>query len=236
MNANTVIAICATVIAVASLGVSVYAVWATRKHNRLSVQPLLGLATRFRVGDTAGLLLSNFGLGPAKITNTELTLDGDRIGDFSRPYVDKLRSRLSVRPHATTLGGHPFLDTDYEQFLLSVDSYDPSQHREFRELIEGHLKIEIQYESIYGGKRFTVVYPRDRLSHSRLGSAETISLGSAERSTADQVTARQALFPIVRKYPPGTGLAPSIGHAIGTARLASRLAVMGRSRPSAFKY
>ena len=173
MNANTVIASCATVIAVASLGVSVYAVWATRKHNRLSVQPLLGLATRFRVGDTAGLLLSNFGLGPAKVTNTELTLDDDRIGDFSKPYVDKLRSRLSVRPHATTLGGHPFLDTDYEQFLLSVDSYDPSQHREFRELIEGHLKIEIQYESIYGGKEFTVVYPRDRLSHSRLGSAET---------------------------------------------------------------
>ncbi len=111
-NANTVIAICATVIAVASLGVSVYAVWATRKHNRLSVQPLLGLATRLRVGDTAGLLLSNVGLGPAKITNTELTLDDDRIGDFSKPYVDKLRNRLSVRPHATTLGGHPFLDTD----------------------------------------------------------------------------------------------------------------------------
>jgi hypothetical protein len=43
-----------------------------------------------------------------------------------------------------------------------VDSYDPSQHGEFRELIEGRLKIEIQYESIYGGERFTFVYPRDR--------------------------------------------------------------------------
>ena len=109
-----------------------------------------------------GLLLSNFGLGPAKITNTKLTLGDEQIGDFSQPNVDQLRSRLSVRPHATTLGELPFLDTNYEQFLLSVDSYDPSQYREFHELIEGRLKIEIQYESIYGGKRFTVAYPPDR--------------------------------------------------------------------------
>lgn len=56
--------------------------------------------------------------------------------------------------------GQPFLDTDYQQFLLSVDSYDPSQHHEFRELIEGRLRLEIQYESIYGGEGFTVVYLR----------------------------------------------------------------------------
>ena len=57
MNANTVIAVCATVIAVASLGVSVYEARVARKHNRLSVQPLLGLTTRFPVGGTAGLRL-----------------------------------------------------------------------------------------------------------------------------------------------------------------------------------
>jgi hypothetical protein len=39
-------------------------------------------------------------------------------------------------------GGHPYLDTDYRQFLLSVDSYDPSEHREFRQLIEGRLHLE----------------------------------------------------------------------------------------------
>jgi hypothetical protein len=48
----------------------------------------------------------------------------------------------------------------YQQFLLSVDSYDPSQHHEFRNLIEGGLRLEIKYESIYGGEGFTVVYPR----------------------------------------------------------------------------
>jgi hypothetical protein len=58
------------------------------------------------------------------------------------------------------LGGQPFLDTDYEQFLLRVDSYDPEQHREFREVIKNRLRLEIQYDSIYGGEGFIVVYPR----------------------------------------------------------------------------
>jgi hypothetical protein len=60
------------------------------------------------------------------------------------------------------LGGHPFLDTGYEQFLLSVDPYDPSLHTEFRDLIERHLQLEIQYDSIYGGERFTATYHWDR--------------------------------------------------------------------------
>jgi hypothetical protein len=119
------------------------------------VRPLLGLTTTFPAGATAGLRLSNSGLGPARITNSQLIFNGKLLGEFSRTYVDDLRSRLDVRPHATTLGGQSFLDTDYQQFLLSVDSYDPSQHREFRELIEGRLRLEIEYESIYGGEGFT---------------------------------------------------------------------------------
>ena len=96
-----------------------------------------------------------------------LAYNGEQLGEFDKPHVDEFRSRLTerdhltVRPHATTLGGQPFLDTDYQQFLLSVDPYDPSEHDEFRRLIEeGRLRLEIVYESIYGGEGFTVVYPR----------------------------------------------------------------------------
>ena len=161
MDANTVIAICGVVIAVTSLGVSAYVAWAARKHDRLSVRPLLGLTTAFPVGGTAGLRLTNSGLGPARIIGSQLTVpDEDIIGEFDRPHVDALRDRLAVRPHAATLGGQPFLDTDYQQFLLNIDPYDPSEHREFRQLIEGRLRLEIQYESIYGGEGFTVVYPQ----------------------------------------------------------------------------
>src|SRR6516165_10478051 len=75
-------------------------------------------------------------------------------GDLSRASVDKLREDLRVRPHAVTLGGQPFLDIDYDQFLLSVHSYDSAEHREFRKLIEDRLQIEISYSSLYG-ERFT---------------------------------------------------------------------------------
>lgn len=165
MDANTVIAICGVVIAVASLGVSAYVAWATRKHNRLSVRPLLGLTTTFPVGATAGLLLTNSGLGPARIISSQLTFkrkqlgEFEQLGEFNKPNVDDLRRDLDPRPRATTLGGQPFLDTDYQRFLLSVEPYDPSEHDEFGRLIEGQLRLEIQYESIYGD-RFTVAYPR----------------------------------------------------------------------------
>ena len=91
-----------------------------------------------------------------------MTVADEDMGEFDRPHVDALRDRLAVRPHASTLGGQPFLDTDYRQFLLSVDPYDRSEHREFRQLIEGRLRLEIRYESIYGGEGFTVVHPDPR--------------------------------------------------------------------------
>jgi hypothetical protein len=161
VDANTVIAICGVVIAVASLVVSAYVAWATREHNRLSVRPLLGLTTAFPAGAAAGLRLTNSGLGPARIIRTQLTVDDKPLGEFSRRVVDELRGGLTVRPHAATLGGRPFLDPDYQQFLLSVDPYDPSRHREFRTLIEERLRLEIQYESIYGGEGFTAGYRWD---------------------------------------------------------------------------
>ena len=159
MDANTVIAGCGVVIAVGSLGLSAYVAWATRNHNRLSVRPLLGLTATFPVGATAGLRLTNSGLGPARIISSKLMSGGKQFGEFNKPHVDDFRRSLTVRPHAATLGGQPFLDTDYQQFLLFIDPYDPSEHHEFRQLIETNLRLEIHYESIYGGEGFMLVYP-----------------------------------------------------------------------------
>ena len=68
VDANTVTAICGVAIAVVSLAVSAYVAWATRKHNRLSVLPVLEFTTTFPVGGTAGLRLTNSGLGPARVS------------------------------------------------------------------------------------------------------------------------------------------------------------------------
>jgi hypothetical protein len=84
MNASVVIAICATVIAVLSPAVPICEAWATRRHNRISVRPFLELRVGLPRGRKAGLQLMKAGLGPATITRTILTLDGDSVGQAAR--------------------------------------------------------------------------------------------------------------------------------------------------------
>ncbi len=53
MNPNTVTAICAILIAVASLGVSIFQARAMRQHNRQSVRPVLQLHRAWPTGGRA---------------------------------------------------------------------------------------------------------------------------------------------------------------------------------------
>jgi hypothetical protein len=84
MNASIVVAICATVIAVLSLAVSVGEARATRRHNRITVRPFLELRVDLRQDGKAGLQLINAGLGPAAITRTVLSLDGQSLGEYGQ--------------------------------------------------------------------------------------------------------------------------------------------------------
>lgn len=153
MNASIVIAVCATVIAVLSLAVSVYEARATRRHDRISVRPFLELRVGLRQGHLAGIQLINAGLGPAAITKTVLTLDGESLGEFGEASVNMLRSKLSIRPAAVTFR-KTILATDYDQFLLSVDPFDRTEHAEFADLIKHRLGLEIHYESLYGAEDY----------------------------------------------------------------------------------
>jgi len=162
MNASVVVAICATVIAVVSLVVSIYEARATRRHNRISVRPFLELRVGLPQGGTAGLQLINAGLGPAAITRTVLTLDGEPLGDYGEDSVNVLRGRLSVRPAAVTFR-KTILATDYQQFLLSIAPFDRTEHAEFADLLRHRLGLEIHYESLYGGED----YRTERKPHAR---------------------------------------------------------------------
>src|SRR5215469_2716720 len=153
MDASVVVAICATVIAVLSLIVSVSEARATRQHNRISVRPFLELRIGLPQDRKAGLQLINAGLGPAAITRTVLTLDGESLGEFSEASVNVLRSKLSVRPAAVTFR-KTILATDYDQFLLSIEPFDRIEHAEFADLLRHRLGLEIHYESLYGGEDY----------------------------------------------------------------------------------
>ena len=153
MNASIVVAICATVIAVLSLSVSICEARAARQHDRISVRPFLELRVGLRQGHAAGLQLINAGLGPAVVTRTILTLDGESLGEFSEASVNMLRSKLSIRPAAVTFR-KTVLATDYDQFLLSVEPFGRTGHAEFADLVKYRLGMEIYYESLYGGEDY----------------------------------------------------------------------------------
>lgn len=156
MEAETVVAACAVVIAVVSLAVSVYEVRATRQHNRHSVRPILQLQRGMSKGHKAGIKLINSGLGPAVVVSTTLTVDGEVIGAWNKAGADRARDGLVAWPYAVTFSETQTVATGYEEFLLSVDPYEPQAHAEFIDLITRRLHLEIRYESLYGGENFHV--------------------------------------------------------------------------------
>lgn len=156
MGSDTVVAACAVVIALASLAVSVYEARATRQHNRHSVRPMLELGRRTSKGRKTGIRLVNTGLGPAVVVSTTLAVDGEVIGEWNRASANRVRDGLAERPDAVTFGGRASIPTDYEEFLLSVDAYEPHAHGDFVDLVTRRLTLEIRYESLYGGENYHV--------------------------------------------------------------------------------
>jgi hypothetical protein len=156
MDASTVIAVAATVIALASLAVAGYEARATRRHNRQSVRPVLQLRPTFHPGDTAGLRLRNVGLGPAVITGSHVTVDGEPMGGIDQTGINRVREGLETRPRAVTFTVGSVLETDLDVYVLSVRDYHRDRHADFVELLRHRISVEIRYESLYGGEGFVV--------------------------------------------------------------------------------
>ncbi|GAA3229672.1 hypothetical protein [Actinocorallia longicatena] len=158
MDADTITAISATVIAVASLVVSIRQSGAARRHNRQSVRPHLQFQFKRNSAAVTGLHLANHGLGPAVIISSALTVDGRPLGPWTERNVNGLRDGLPRRPSAVTFheAGGTILPVGYAEFLLGVRGYRPEEDAWFWELIRGRIALEIRYQSLYGDETYTV--------------------------------------------------------------------------------
>ena len=161
MQASDIVAVSSVAIAVIALAVSVYQSALIRRHNRQSVRPALQLRARFRPGERAGLRLVNAGLGPAVVTGSAVAVDGRHLGEYDLPSLDLLRGDDRPRPSATTFSRGAILATDYDEYLLSVEGFDPGVgwHAALAELVRDRLTVEIRYESLYGEQTFIVNWP-----------------------------------------------------------------------------
>lgn len=156
MDADAVIALGAAIVALAALFISIYEVHATRRHNRLSVRPVLQLRITLHQGDPSGLSVTNSGLGPAVILGARVWLDGTLIGSWDRPATTEVIKHLREQPSVSTLVDGSTLLPGTRKMLICLDSYSPAKNSDFKALIETRLDFEIRYESLYGGENLTV--------------------------------------------------------------------------------
>ena len=159
-NGSAIIAWGGFVLAIAGVLLTVYQAWRTRVHQRLSVRPRLQLRSGLPRGGTAELVLSNIGLGPAVLVSTRLFLDDELIGGIDQDSVNRLRATLKTRPSASTFVLGEAIGKDTSVALLSLPNYDREKNAEFADLISSRLRIEIDYESFYGGEHFRSSWPR----------------------------------------------------------------------------
>ncbi|MFE5864193.1 hypothetical protein ACFQ77_27135 [Streptomyces virginiae] len=157
MGAEVVVAICAVLIAVASLSVSVWQAHVMRQHNRHSVRPVLKLHRGIHHGARSGIRLINAGLGPAVIVSSSVSVDGVVVGSWDKACADRVRAGLPAHLNAVTFGGDEVIATEYSEYLLSLPHYDVRTHASIEDLLSRRLAIAIDYESLYGGEGFRVV-------------------------------------------------------------------------------
>ncbi|AVH55859.1 MULTISPECIES: hypothetical protein [Streptomyces] len=162
MNADTITAASATVIALGSLWVSYTQTRSSRLHNRQSVRPLLVMRRIKGWGEAKiGLQVINAGLGPAIVTHTVVRLDGQDIGQWDRHGHHRVTESLPVWPMVYSLRPGAVVLAGQSTFLLHFDEeFRESEHREFWDLITRRLVIEIHYESLYGGENFKASPPQ----------------------------------------------------------------------------
>jgi hypothetical protein len=157
MDVNSVTAICAVVIALASLAVTLTEARASREHSRQSVRPVLQIIrTKLHNDKRTGLKIRNVGLGPAVITGTTVRLDGDPVGRWDRETFALLIGVNKPTPFFSSLYDDSVIPPNSEQFLILIDPFKERRHSWFWNLIANRLTLEVRYESIYGGEGFTI--------------------------------------------------------------------------------
>ncbi|MER6953957.1 MULTISPECIES: hypothetical protein [unclassified Streptomyces] len=157
MQAETVIAVAATVVALGSLWVSYDQSRTARAHNRQSLRPILQIRRIWnRMEGHTGFQVVNAGLGPAVVTDTVVRWDGVVVGDWDRGSwghmfdTDPRVQKYSLRRGSVVLVGQA-------TFLVRFDSDDPdSVGRFYDRFIRDRVVIDIRYESVYGGEGFAV--------------------------------------------------------------------------------
>jgi hypothetical protein len=168
LDVNSITAICAVVIALASLVATLIEARTARRHNRESVRPVLQIVRVKTHGDKrTGIKILNVGLGPAMILHAAVKLDGNPIGSWDRKAADIIVGSNRPVPGFSALGQGRVIPAGGELSLIYIDPFKDRRHSWFWDLVAHRVTLEVRYESLYGGEGFSVfLHPREPSSGS----------------------------------------------------------------------
>lgn len=162
----TIADIAATTVALAALGVAVWQGWLQRKHARLTLMPNIDTFSKDVIespDDEIGVWVMNTGLGPGRVTSIRIFVDGEELPSMDEysAYREALKER-GVYATNQVVQSRAILPPGerWGLFTLRLDAFPredwPSIHKAF---LEGNyrLRIEIDYESLYGERGETEV-------------------------------------------------------------------------------
>lgn len=154
---NTIAAISGSVIALCSLGLTIWQIIKSRRHDRLSVKPYLGTETT--TASKQGLYhcrLSNNGLGPAHIKRFEYYLNGELMNE-SKGGLEKILKLifpdLECEYQVGSIGAGQWLPPNSGINVVAIQFKGKSlpSKKTVMDAFD-RVDLEIDYESIYGEK------------------------------------------------------------------------------------
>jgi hypothetical protein len=163
ITTDNVIAISAVIIALAALAVAVYEGAMSRRHNRLSVMPLLEIDYHLRgTAGYYGVSVANQGLGPALVTHCVLQVDGETMqeqgGDNGWQAARVKLGFRELKPGLGITAPNVIIPAGDTVWLLSAPVNEETE-RHYSELEAAlrnpnpRLRITMSYESLYGDRK-----------------------------------------------------------------------------------
>lgn len=149
-------------ISLCAIALTIYGLYATRRHNRLWVTPHLADYTNNSTTNEGLIIfydISNNGIGPAKIKSFVLFREGKPFPRGKDDYVDSfIRAHLGNRlkydiRHSFNFGDDDSLKAGDTRHVLNI--FFPGAKSEDRgKILEmfGGIGLRIEYESFYGEK------------------------------------------------------------------------------------
>ena len=162
-NATNVISLCAAIVALSALGVSIYQSYLMRKHNRLSLRPFLNLDHSYNDLHPISIKVFNNGCGPAIVKNVDFKINGNSVNtrsqdEFIAAFADIDIDLNRISFSASFPKKQAFVKAGDQFTIISFDSsHTDKELHAFLMSKLSLIEVNVEYECMYNIKYQTSV-------------------------------------------------------------------------------